>query len=127
MRTLKAHCVVVSFLCSLVLKVVSVHSQNLERANREGEVVWYTPTAIEDSQKMIQAFEKKTSRHQSQSLSQSRDRVAAAYFQREAVGPSDCRCNHVEGDRLLSTVEAELDPTLCIAGEQGLPKRLQRP
>jgi iron(III) transport system substrate-binding protein len=59
MRTLKAHSLVISFLCSLVLEVVPVHSQNLEKANREGEVVWYTPTAIEDSQKMIQAFEKK--------------------------------------------------------------------
>ena len=34
-------------------------AQNMEKALKEGEVVWYTPTAIEDSQKMIQAFEKK--------------------------------------------------------------------
>jgi iron(III) transport system substrate-binding protein len=34
-------------------------AQNLDKALKEGEVVWYTPTAIEDSQRMIQAFEKK--------------------------------------------------------------------
>lgn len=38
---------------------VPVHAQNLEKAKREGEIVWYTPTAIEDSRKIIQGFEKK--------------------------------------------------------------------
>jgi len=46
-------------LCLFAVSVTPVHGQNLEKAMREGEVVWYTPTAIEDSQKMIQAFEKK--------------------------------------------------------------------
>jgi len=32
-------------------------AQYLEKALKVGEVVWYTPTAIEDNQKMIQAFE----------------------------------------------------------------------
>jgi len=35
------------------------HGQNLEKAAREGEVVWYTLMAVDDSQKIVQAFEKK--------------------------------------------------------------------
>lgn len=46
-------------LFSCMFWAVPLVAQNLEKALKEGEVVWYTPTAIEDSQKMIQAFEKK--------------------------------------------------------------------
>ena len=55
----KSHCLAVSLLLNCVLSVGPLPAQNLEKALKEGEVVWYTPTAIEDSQKMIQAFEKK--------------------------------------------------------------------
>lgn len=44
--------------CFLILSA-PVRGQNLEKAIREGEVVWYTLMAVEDSQKIAQAFEKK--------------------------------------------------------------------
>ena len=56
MRTPKAQLVI---LFSCMFWVAPLNAQNMEKALKEGEVVWYTPTAIEDSQKMIQAFEKK--------------------------------------------------------------------
>jgi iron(III) transport system substrate-binding protein len=55
----KSHCLTLGFLFNCLLSVGPLPAQNLERALKEGEVVWYTPTAIEDSQKMIQAFERK--------------------------------------------------------------------
>ncbi len=48
-----------ALLVSLLTSAAPAQGQNLEMAKREGEVVWYTPTAIEDSRKIIQAFEKK--------------------------------------------------------------------
>src|SRR5262245_24807683 len=51
--------VVAGMFLAVLLWLGVVHAQDLQKALREGEVVWYTPTAIEDSQKMIQAFEKK--------------------------------------------------------------------
>ena len=59
MRSRKAQCTALGFLFGCFVSVAPLGAQNLEKALREGEVVWYTPTAIEDSQKMIQAFEKK--------------------------------------------------------------------
>ena len=56
MRTHKTQ-LVIFFSC--LFWVAPLNAQNMEKALKEGEVVWYTPTAIEDSQKMIQAFEKK--------------------------------------------------------------------
>ena len=54
-----ALCVALGALFGSFLWVTPLSAQNMEKALKEGEVVWYTPTAIEDSQKMIQAFEKK--------------------------------------------------------------------
>src|SRR3990172_8928892 len=51
--------IIVSLVSCLLAWVAPVHGQNLEKALQEGEVVWYTPTAIEDSQKMVQGFQKK--------------------------------------------------------------------
>ena len=56
MRTPKAP---LAIFFSCMFWAAPLNAQNLEKALKEGEVVWYTPTAIEDSQKMIQAFEKK--------------------------------------------------------------------
>jgi len=55
----KFHCVVFSFLIGSLFSAERVVAQNREQALKEREVVWYTPTAIEDSQRMTQAFEKK--------------------------------------------------------------------
>jgi len=55
----KLHCFALSLLFSYLFSAEPLPAQNLEKALKEGEVVWYTPTAIEDSQKMIQAFERK--------------------------------------------------------------------
>ncbi len=49
----------IGILFSCCFPVGPLPAQNMEKALKEGEVVWYTPTAIEDSQKMIQGFEKK--------------------------------------------------------------------
>lgn len=51
--------IIASLVSCLLAWAAPVHGQNLEKALREGEVVWYTPTAIEDSQKMVQGFQKK--------------------------------------------------------------------
>ena len=56
-RTLYCLALIVLFECFLSL--APLPAQNMEKALKEGEVVWYTPTAIEDSQRMIQAFERK--------------------------------------------------------------------
>ena len=56
-RTLYGLALIVLFEC--FLSVAPLPAQNMEKALKEGEVVWYTPTAIEDSQRMIQAFERK--------------------------------------------------------------------
>jgi len=58
MRARRAKWIVIGLLFCLIW-VGPLLGQNLEKANREGEIVWYTPTAIEDSQRIIQAFEKK--------------------------------------------------------------------
>jgi iron(III) transport system substrate-binding protein len=47
------------YLSQFMVFLPLVYGQNLEKAVREGEVIWYTPMAIEDSQKIVQAFEKK--------------------------------------------------------------------
>jgi iron(III) transport system substrate-binding protein len=59
MRIRRAYCIAFSSFLTLLHAAVPSAAQNLERALKEREVVWYTPTAIEDSQRMVQAFEKK--------------------------------------------------------------------
>ena len=59
MRTQNVRRVAFDFICAWLLWTAPLAAQNMEKALKEGEVVWYTPTAIEDSQRMIQAFEKK--------------------------------------------------------------------
>jgi iron(III) transport system substrate-binding protein len=59
MNTGDKTCVVIGLLFCFLMSASPVHGQDLQKAIREGEVVWYTPTAIEDSQKIVQAFEKK--------------------------------------------------------------------
>lgn len=55
----KSHCLALVVLLDCILTLAPLPAQNMEKALKEGEVVWYTPTAIEDSQRMIQAFERK--------------------------------------------------------------------
>ena len=48
-----------ALLSGILLPTAPARAQHLEKALREGEVAWYTLMAVEDSQKMAQAFEKK--------------------------------------------------------------------
>ena len=57
----KSYSLVLAIVLSFFAAAEPLPAQNIEKALKEGEVVWYTPTAIEDSQRMIQAFEKKHS------------------------------------------------------------------
>jgi len=59
MRTQEIKFGIVAMSFSFLLWLGVAHAQDLQKALKEGEVVWYTPTAIEDSQKIVQAFEKK--------------------------------------------------------------------
>ncbi len=56
---LKSRILLFALFSFLLIWRASAHGQNLEKAIREGEVVWYTLIGIEDSQKIAQAFEKK--------------------------------------------------------------------
>lgn len=47
------------FLLFLLFSAAPARGQSPEKARREGELAWYTLIAVEDSQKIIQAFEKK--------------------------------------------------------------------
>lgn len=55
----RIRCIVFGIFLGAPLITAPSSAQNLDKALKEGEVVWYTPTAIEDSQRMIQAFGKK--------------------------------------------------------------------
>ena len=122
----KSHGVALSFLVGWILLAAPLPAQNLEKALKEGEVVWYTPTAIEDSQKMIQAFEKK---HPGIKVRLFRNRETALLpriMAEKQIGQADRRCYFAARHRLLSALEAQSDSTLHLAGKRGLSERVQR-
>jgi len=49
----------VGLLINYTVSVGPLLAQNLEKARKEGEVVWYTPTSVEDARRIIDGFEKK--------------------------------------------------------------------
>jgi ABC-type Fe3+ transport system substrate-binding protein len=99
----------------------------MEKALKEGEVVWYTPTAIEDSQKMIQAFEKK---HPGIKVRLFRNRETALLpriMAEKQSGRPVVDVTVAARRRLLSALEAQSDSTLYLAGKRGLSKGFKDP
>jgi len=122
MRMPKAQLVI---LFSCMFWAAPLVAQNMEKALKEGEVVWYTPTAIEDSQKMIQAFEKK---HPGIKIRLFRNRETALLprilSEKQSGRPivDVITARH----RVLSALDAQSDSTFRLAGKRRLPKGFQR-
>ena len=123
MRTPKAQLVI---LFSCMFWAVPLAAQNMEKALKEGEVVWYTPTAIEDSQKMIQAFEKK---HPGIKVRLFRNRETALLpriFSEKQSGRPIVDVTSLRGIGYYQLWKRNLIQPYRLAGKRRLPKGFQR-
>src|SRR6266511_758125 len=116
MRARRAKWIVIGFLLCLIW-VGPLLGQNLEKANRESEIVWYTPTAIEDSQRIIQAFEKKYPGIKVRLFRNRETALLPRIFSEKQAGRPIVDVTSLRGIG-LSAVEAQFDSTLYFSGER---------